>query len=226
MLFIFVAAFGLGLIFNAAPGPVFAETIRRGLRGGFRPALAVQIGSLAGDALWGALGLAGAGILLLIEGLRLPVGIAGALYLCWLAWESWRQADRAISIQGLSTGAATTRALRSGMLLSLTNPQNIAYWAALGSALGAIGVSKPTTADYVTFFVGFMTASLVWSFLCAALVHYIFGRFGPRWVRITYRAIAITFLALALSSLGALIRGRSLNSPAPESVPRAASRTN
>ena len=59
MLTLFTAAFLLGLVFNAAPGPVFAETVRRSLRGGFRPALAVQIGSLVGDALWAVLGLAG-----------------------------------------------------------------------------------------------------------------------------------------------------------------------
>ena len=47
---LFAAAFLLGLVFNAAPGAVFAETVRQGMRGGFRPALAVQVGSLVGDA--------------------------------------------------------------------------------------------------------------------------------------------------------------------------------
>jgi chemosensory pili system protein ChpE/L-lysine exporter family protein LysE/ArgO len=63
MLSLFVAAFLLGLLFNAAPGAVFAETVRQGVRGGFRPALSVQLGSLAGDALWAVLGLAGVGLL-------------------------------------------------------------------------------------------------------------------------------------------------------------------
>ncbi len=59
VLSLFGMAFLLGLIFNAAPGAVFAETIRRGVDGGYQPALAVQIGSLAGDAAWAILGLAG-----------------------------------------------------------------------------------------------------------------------------------------------------------------------
>ena len=58
---LFISAFVLGLVFNAAPGAVFAETIRRGVCGGYRPALAVQIGSLVGDALWAILGLVGIG---------------------------------------------------------------------------------------------------------------------------------------------------------------------
>ena len=92
VLSLFGMAFLLGLIFNAAPGAVFAETIRRGVDGGYRPALAVQIGSLAGDAAWAILGLAGIGLLLQAEMLRIPVGIGGAADLAWLAFDSclWR----------------------------------------------------------------------------------------------------------------------------------------
>ena len=66
----FIQAFILGLLFNAAPGVVFTETIKRGINGGFFPALYVQIGSLAGDALWAILGLLGIGILLNIDILK------------------------------------------------------------------------------------------------------------------------------------------------------------
>ena len=92
MLTFFASAFLLGLIFNAAPGAVFAETVKQGARGGFKPALAVQIGSLVGDALWALLGLTGVGILLQADALRMPVGIAGVAYLLWLAWDAWRAA--------------------------------------------------------------------------------------------------------------------------------------
>ncbi|MBE9190847.1 LysE family transporter [Gloeocapsopsis crepidinum LEGE 06123] len=95
MLALFFTALLLGFIFNAAPGAVFAETIRQGVRGGFKPALAVQIGSLVGDELWAVLGLAGVGLLLQLDFLRLPVGIAGILYLLWLAWDAWQEANDA-----------------------------------------------------------------------------------------------------------------------------------
>lgn len=91
---LFFSAFVLGLIFNAAPGAVFAETVRQGARGGFKPALMVQLGSLVGDASWAILGLIGVGLLLQLDVLRIPVGIAGALYLFWLAWESWGAASK------------------------------------------------------------------------------------------------------------------------------------
>lgn len=222
MLTIFASAFLLGLIFNAAPGAVFAETVRQGVHGGFRPAFAVQVGSLLGDATWAVLGLAGIGLLLQLEWLRIPIGIAGVIYLLWLAIDSWRAADREFSVS--DSNARAKRALHAGMLLSITNPQNVAYWAALGSALGAVGISEPTTADYGMFFVGFMTSSVVWCFVCAAIVDRLFRRAGARWARVTYRVCALAFLALALGSARDLRRTESASarpngSNAPHAMP-------
>ena len=198
---LFFSAFFLGFIFNAAPGAVFAETIRQGIKGGFKPALAVQIGSLVGDALWAILGLAGVGFLLQLNSLRFPVGIAGVLYLLWLAWDAWQEANKEFNGHYDTIIAHHQKALRSGVFLSITNPQNIAYWAALGSAMGAIGVTEPTTNHYLIFFAGFMGSSFLWSFLCAGLVSQVFGKAGATWARLTYRACAVIFLMLAFSSL-------------------------
>lgn len=200
MLALFVSAFALGLIFNAAPGAVFAETIRQGVRGGYRAALLVQIGSLAGDALWAILGLVGVGLLLQAESLRVPVGIAGTAYLLWLSIDSWR-ASRVEFGGQVDASKAQKGALRAGVMLSVTNPQNVAYWASLGSAMGAVGVSSPTAAHYAIFFAGFMVSSVVWSFICAALVARVFRNASAGWSKLTYRACAIALLILALSSL-------------------------
>ena len=209
MLTTFVAAFGLGLVFNAVPGAIFAETVRQGVRGGFKPALAVQIGSLVGDALWAVLGLIGIGLLLQVESLRLPVGITGALYLGWLAWDAWRAANREFAIDLSGPTANIKKALRAGVVLSVTNPQNIAYWAALGSALGAVGIADPQLTDYAVFFAGFMMSSLVWCFFCAAMVDRLFRSIGAKWAQVTYRACAIAFLALAISSVRDLMKSDS-----------------
>ncbi|HBV00336.1 LysE family transporter, partial [Thalassospira lucentensis] len=60
MIELFVSAFALGFLFNAAPGAIFAESLRRGMVGGFAQAFAVQVGSLIGDLIWAVLGLLGA----------------------------------------------------------------------------------------------------------------------------------------------------------------------
>jgi len=219
VLSVFAAAFGLGLVFNAAPGPVFAATLRHGVRGGFRPALAVQLGSLVGDALWAVLGLAGVGLLATLELLRLPIGIAGALYLLWLARDAWVASRLEFTLEGVDESESRDAALKSGMLLSLTNPQNIGYWAALGSALGAVGVHEPRSADYAVFFAGFMLSSVVWAIVFAALVDWALGRAGSRWARVTYRMCAILFLALALTSLRELWASRERSPGHVQTVP-------
>lgn len=197
---LFISAFLLGLIFNATPGAVFAETVRQGVHGGFRPALAVQVGSLVGDALWAVLGLVGIGLLLQLEWLRLPIGIAGVAYLLWLARDAWSAASREFSLE-MGGEVQRRRALKAGAMLSVTNPQNVAYWAAVGSAMGAVGVQSPTPADYGAFFAGFMASSVLWCFVCAAIVDRVFKRAGLRWARVTYKLCALAFLALALGSV-------------------------
>ncbi len=202
MIGIFGAAFFLGMIFNATPGAVFAETIRHGVSGGFRPALYVQIGSLVGDALWALLGLVGIGLLLQMDLVALPIAILGTLYLFWLSWDAWctSSKDNIVGIENGSGDASSRRALRSGMLLSITNPQNVVFWAAIGSALGSIGVQQPEMKDYAVFFSGFMVSSLVWSFVCASLVHGVFNNVSKSWASITYRICALSFLVLAVVS--------------------------
>jgi chemosensory pili system protein ChpE len=200
-LILFAGAFAVGLLFNAAPGAVFAETVRVGLRGGFRPAFAVQVGSLAGDAFWALLGLGGVATLAHLDLLHWPLGILSAGYLAWLSWDSWRSARTSAPIAAGAAGThAARRALRSGVLLSLTNPQNIAYWAALGSAMAALGLGQPQPGDYAVFFGGFMLSSLLWCFICAALVSRL-HRMGGAWVRVTYRVCAAMLLALAIATL-------------------------
>jgi chemosensory pili system protein ChpE len=201
---LFISSFVLGLIFNAAPGVVFTETVRQGAKGGFHPALQIQLGSLIGDATWAILGLAGIGLFMQSAYLRWPLGLAGVIYLMYLSWDSWRQASVEFAITH-EENQADTGAFSRGMTLSLTNPQNLAYWAAIGSALSAIGIDAPQTMDYVIYFAGFMSASVLWCFVCAGLVSSVLRHANAQWTRITYRLCATALLAIALSSLHELL---------------------
>lgn len=160
-----VLAFGLGVVFNAAPGAVFTESLRRGMRGGSRAALAVQLGSLVGDATWAVLGLAGVGAIFLIDGVRVPLMMVGALLTLGLGLMSLRDAIRSPSMTGHTDVPDTDLArsgLRVGAALSLTNPMNVVYWGGAAAAVaGAVG-EEPSWASMGTFFAGFFVASLLW----------------------------------------------------------------
>lgn len=138
VLVLFASAFLLGLIFNAAPGAVFAETVRQGVRGGFRPALAVPLGSLAGDALWAA-ARAGRRRIACTSG-----SCAGA------GRHRWGTLPAVAVLRRVARGARRTG-------------QAVAGW--------------------------------------AALVARVLRGAADRWARLNYRACAVAFLLLALSSL-------------------------
>src|SRR5436305_9274087 len=88
----FVTAFGLGIAYNAAPGAVNTESLRRGLARGFRPALLVQLGALIGDSTWAALALTGSAFLVQSRPARLLLGVVGACFLLRLAWRALQEA--------------------------------------------------------------------------------------------------------------------------------------
>ena len=200
----FIQAFILGLLFNAAPGVVFTETIKRGINGGFFPALYVQIGSLAGDALWAILGLLGIGILLNIDILKFPLSIIGIIYLIYLAYDSFISSN--IKYEKIVVSKSIkNNALKSGVFLSITNPQNIAYWAALGSSFGALGIAEPLTSHYFIFFFGFISSSILWCFVCALAVEKIFKYTNSIIKKYIFRICTIVFLYLAVGTFYNLI---------------------
>ena len=200
----FIQAFILGLLFNATPGVVFTETIKRGINGGFFPALYVQIGSLAGDALWAILGLLGIGILLNIDILKYPLSIIGIIYLIYLAYDSFISSN--IKYEKIVVSKSIkNNALKSGIFLSITNPQNIAYWAALGSSFGALGIAEPQTSHYFIFFFGFISSSILWCFVCALAVEKIFKYTNSVIKKYIFRICTIVFLYLAFGTFYNLI---------------------
>ena len=200
----FIQAFILGLLFNAAPGVVFTETIKRGINGGFFPALYVQIGSLAGDALWAILGLLGIGILLNIDILKYPLSIIGIIYLIYLAYDSFISSN--VKYEKIVVSKSIkNNALKSGVFLSITNPQNIAYWAALGSSFGALGIAEPQTSHYFIFFFGFISSSILWCFVCALAVEKIFKYTNSIIKKYIFRICTIAFLYLAVGTFYNLI---------------------
>ena len=203
MFTVFAAAVLFGLAFVVSPGAVFSETLRRGLSGGYRPALLVQLGSLIGDALWALIGLSGLVLLLGQDSVRVPLTLASAAYLAWLGMQGLRDAWRPPQ-EELVTDAQARSAFVAGALLSLSNPKNIVFWGALGSALAGIVEGTPSREQMLMFFTGFMSASLVWCFVCAALVDWLRRNTSLLWHRLSYAGCAVLLLALAALTLRGL----------------------
>lgn len=208
MLTVILTGLWLGLVFNVAPGPVFTESLRRGIRGGFRPALAVQVGSLVGDAVWAVLGLAGAAALMTQPALRIPVTLAGCLVLALLGVSGIRDALRkpqheAVPPAGVGPGTTTAQqsvrsALIAGALMSLATVWNVVYWGGAGGAVaGALG-AEATVAALGVFFAAFMTVSVAWCFVCAGLIAGMRRALNQRWIRLVEGLAGAALILMSL----------------------------
>lgn len=210
MIEVILTGLWLGLVFNAAPGPVFTESLRRGVRGGFGPALAVQVGSLVGDAAWAVLGLAGAAALLTQPHLHIPITVAGCLVLVLLGLQGIRDALRpqAQQVEPRGTGSGMLRGpLTAGALISLASVWNVVYWAGAGGAVGgALGAEAPL-GPLLVFFVAFMASSLLWCFICAGLIAGLRRTLSHVWTRIIEGGAGAALVVMAALLLTQSVEG-------------------
>jgi chemosensory pili system protein ChpE len=151
------------------------ETIRRGLRGGFGPALNVQLGSIIGDMAWCLAALIGLAPLAQIEFIRIALGVVGVGLLVYLGAIGIRDAFKAGALDSTGKGDVTQGSFRSGMAISLANPQAVGYWLSVGGALVASGAVGQTPGQTAGFIGGFVGGTLLWAFIMAFAV-----RFGQK----------------------------------------------
>ena len=173
MIELFISAMALGFLFNAAPGAIFTESLRRGLKGGFKSALYVQFGSLVADLIWEVIGLGSAAILFEIDAIKMPMAIFGGVLLAWLAFNSFVDATKKIPSINLTLKQDDKTELMVGAALSLSNPINITYWAGMAGTIATLGVKEPTGQAFIVFLGGFMFSSIIWCFLCAGFIGFV-----------------------------------------------------
>lgn len=188
-------------------GPVNAEALRRGLTGGFRAALAVELGSCIGDGLWAALALAGLGTLFAFQVMDVAGTLAGATLLGWLAIRGWQEAALAVMDPTATRGQHTRLpAFWAGALLGIANPSSAAFWAGLGATLLAGGLPVHGAGALIQFASGYYVALLFWCFVFAAAVWQA-GLRLPVWVQIwLQRAVACLLGLFAVVSLMSMLR--------------------
>lgn len=205
---IVVLGFLLALGQCVAIGPVNAEALRRGLTGGFRAALTVELGSILGDGAWAALAFAGVGALFTLGVFEVLGGLAGGVLLAWLAWQGWREAAAAPS---LLLSEAATRPQRlpafwAGLLLSVVNPGSAAFWAGVGATLLAAHLTDHGPRTLGAFAAGYYAALIVWSFGFAAAAWQAGLRLpvaARLWLQ---RAAALLLALLAALAIGSVLR--------------------
>ncbi len=117
------------LIWAAIPGPGVFATVARSLSSGFRPALAVITGIVAGDAVY--LTFAVFGLSLIAQSMGrffFLVKICGGAYLVWLGLKMWLEKTSEIESRQLKGKYSKAGNFTSGLLVSLSNPKVILFY--------------------------------------------------------------------------------------------------
>lgn len=195
---IFATAFVLEVVYCAIPGAVTAEALRRGISGGYRPALWVQLGSLIGDLVWAVIALVGLAVLFESVPVRLGLGLIGCLFMLYLAVRALADAKKGGMPEGID--GPDRGDFMTGAVLSTSNPFQLAFWLGIGATTIASIAPHPTAWHYVAFMLGFTLAGLLW---CPFFAYVVSA--GRRFVTDrTFRAIQVicgVFLAYVGLSL-------------------------
>ncbi|MEI6796692.1 MAG: LysE family transporter [Methanomassiliicoccales archaeon] len=138
---LFFSAVALSIIFCIMPGAVNAEALRHGLRGGFRPALMVELGSVIGDRAWAFLALVGLAFLVTNNVARIALGISGCALLFYLAYKAFLDARK--GSMGDGGEVKTGKHFLTGALISLGSPLQIVFWLGIGGSAITVLVPNP-----------------------------------------------------------------------------------
>ena len=196
-----LVGFGLGFFVALQLGPMSLFLVRSTLRAGLPTGLGVGAGIATVDALYAAAGAAGAAPLLLIDPVRLVLGLVGAGVLLWLGVRTLLAAVHVRA--GLDGDAATTpwAAFRTSLGATASNPLTILSWAAIFSAASSDTSPVPLVA-------GVGLGSLAWVSTLAVLTALVRRAVGVRSMR-----IADVVAGLGLLGFGGVLGWRTVTDP-------------
>ncbi|WP_322023400.1 LysE family translocator [Burkholderia sp. BCC1977] len=172
---------------------------------GFRPGFWLGVGSCVGDLVYAALALAGMAVLLQFEAVRWIVWIGGGAVLLFLTWKMAREAlvpadnaDDGDADDAPQPRASARRSFMRGMLLAMSSPSAILWFAAVGGALIAkAGATTPATAS--VFLSGFFLGGLAWTLFMCTLASQGRKRAGAGLMRACHVASALLFAYFSYS---------------------------
>ena len=118
-------AFNLALLAALlSPGPGMLYVVHGAVAGGFSTGAARGLGLGLMAAGWMGLALLGLeGLFTLVPWAWTVMKVAGALYLLWIAWQTWQGANRPLEARD----DAVRRHVRGGILVNAANPKSVLF---------------------------------------------------------------------------------------------------
>ena len=196
---LFAAGYLLSLSLCMDLGVVNIAMVRAGLTRGMRAALPLGLGSCVGDMVYAVASLSLVNLLLAHRGVRIALWIGGSSVLLWLAVkmlrETWHPRQLATVILDDAGAIRPAREFARGMMLALSSPTSILWFAAVG---GSVIATHAASAALMPFLSGFFFAGVCWTIMIATLTGYAHRRLSTRFVRGLSLVSAILFCYFAV----------------------------
>ena len=194
--------FILGFTIAAAVGPISLLVMRRTLAEGRIVGLASGLGVATADGTYGAIAAFGLGaITQLLVDARPILGLAGGVFLLWLAWTTaWAEPHDPATAPSRRGGLAG--AYLSILGLTLTNPMTILSFGALFAGLGVTG-GDTTGAALIT--IGVLLGSSAWWVVLTSIVSVVRTRITTAWIRRINVASGLLIGAFAIVAIATAI---------------------
>ncbi len=185
---VLAAGFIIGLTHAVPPGPITFEVLRRGVSEGFRPALEVDIGAVAADAVFFVLIVVGLSQVLGHPAGRIAMWLGGCALLAFLGLRGiYRIAAKKAPAD--ADGPRGDSPFLSGFLICITSPFALVWW------MGVFAGTMTFYSDAISLlavFGGIAFACLLWYALLGML-----GSAGKKMFRRSW----LTLLSLACSAM-------------------------
>ncbi|CAO98422.1 LysE family translocator [Erwinia tasmaniensis] len=191
----FLLSLSLCLDIGVANIAMITLAMQRGYMHGFW----LGIGTCVGDLIYAILAMAGMAVLLQFASVRWVLWIGGSMMLLWFAWKMVQSALRPsteLSMGDIGQRLSRRQNFLRGILLAVSSPTAILWFAAVGGALIA-RMGNNSTAASGWFLAGFFLAGVSWTaILCASAS--IGGRMlGSKMLRGSYIVSALIFCYFA-----------------------------
>ena len=171
---------------------------------GFKPGFWLGLGSCVGDLVYAALALAGMAVLLQFEAVRWAVWVGGGAVLLFLTGKMAREAlsparaGNAGPQDSASPQASAPRSFMRGVLLAMSSPSAILWFAAVvGALIAKAGATTPATAS--VFLSGFFLGGLAWTLFVCTLASQGRKRAGATLMRACHVVSALLFAYFSYS---------------------------
>ena len=185
-----------GLSAGLAPGPLLAlvisQTVRHGLGQGVRVALAPLITDLPIVVLSVLI----VGTVAGASGPLAAIALAGAAFVSWLAWDTWRAQPPGVVLEGES--APAPRSLTRGVVANGLSPHPWLFWIVVGAPTLVSAYTTGGTPAAAAFLLGFYGCLLASKLGIALVVGRARGRVAGRGYRLTMRVLAVLLAAFAV----------------------------